>query len=78
MQAKGKRGAGSGMRGDTDVQRFRNLNKGVYQWRWRTGGSHQQFQHARKARVSQDPTGMSLAEMPNEGEGEPVHTISRV
>jgi hypothetical protein len=41
------------------------------------GGSHKQVPDARKARGSQDPTGMRLAEMPNKGEGEPVKTISR-
>jgi hypothetical protein len=32
---------------------------------------------ARKARGSQEPTGMTLAEIPKKGEGEPVETISR-
>jgi hypothetical protein len=44
---------------------------------WGTGDSHQQFPDARKARGSQDPTGIRLAEMPNKGEGEPEETISR-
>jgi len=35
------------------------------------------WKEGRKARGSQDPTGMRLAEMPNKGEGEPVETISR-
>ena len=33
--------------------------------------------HVRKARDSQDPMGMTLAEIPHKGEGEPVETISR-
>jgi hypothetical protein len=41
------------------------------------GGSHQNVPDARKARDSQDPTEMTLAEIPNKGEGEPVETISR-
>jgi hypothetical protein len=40
-------------------------------------GSHQQVPDARKARSSQDPTGMIFPEMPNKGEGEPVESISR-
>jgi hypothetical protein len=32
---------------------------------------------AKKARGSQDPTGMALAEIPNKGERQPVETISR-
>jgi hypothetical protein len=30
---------------------------------WRTGGSHQKVPDARKARGSQNPTGMTLAEI---------------
>jgi hypothetical protein len=45
---------------------------------WGTGGSHQKVSDARKARGSQDPTGMmTLAEIPNKGEREPVETIFR-
>jgi hypothetical protein len=40
-------------------------------------GSHQKVPDARKARGSQDPTGMTLVEIPNKGEREPVETISR-
>jgi hypothetical protein len=43
--------------------------------RWRTKSSQQQAPDARKARGSQDPKEMRLAEMPNKGEGEPVETI---
>jgi len=42
-----------------------------------TGGSYQQAPDARKARGSQDTTGMRLVERPNKGEGEPVETLSR-
>jgi hypothetical protein len=45
--------------------------------RWGTEGSPQQIPDARKARGSQNPTGMILAEMPNTGVGELVKTISR-
>lgn len=41
------------------------------------GGNHQQVPEARKVRGSQDPTGVTLAEMLNKREGEPVETISR-
>jgi hypothetical protein len=41
------------------------------------GGSHQQVPDVRKARSSQDLTGVRLAEMPNKGDGEPLETISR-
>jgi len=40
-------------------------------------GSHQQVPDARKARGSQHPVGMRLAEMPNKAEGETVETIAR-
>jgi hypothetical protein len=33
---------------------------------WTTGDSNQKVPYARKARASQDPTGMSLAEIPNQ------------
>jgi hypothetical protein len=41
------------------------------------GGSNQKVPDARKARASQNPTGMTLAEIPHKGEGEHVETISR-
>jgi hypothetical protein len=41
------------------------------------GDSNQKVPDARKARASQDPTGVTLAEIPHKGEGEPVETISR-
>jgi hypothetical protein len=44
---------------------------------WGAGGSNQKVSDARKARASQDPTGMTLAEIPQKWEGEPVETISR-
>jgi hypothetical protein len=40
-------------------------------------GSHQKVSDARKARGYQNPTGMTLAEIHNKGEREPVETISR-
>jgi len=44
---------------------------------WGTGGSHNKVPYARKARVSQDPMGMTLVEIPNKSKKEPVETISR-
>jgi hypothetical protein len=44
---------------------------------WETGGSHQKLPGARKARGFQDPPGMTLAEILNIGEKEPIETISR-
>uniref|UniRef100_A0A0V1KJ88 Uncharacterized protein n=1 Tax=Trichinella nativa TaxID=6335 RepID=A0A0V1KJ88_9BILA len=44
--------------------------------RWETGGSQQKVPDARKAKGSQDKTGMTLAEMPNQGE-RAVETKSR-
>jgi hypothetical protein len=41
------------------------------------GGSNQKVPDARKARASQNPTGMMLAETPHKGEGEPAETIAR-
>jgi hypothetical protein len=43
---------------------------------WGTGGSNQNVLYAREVRPSQDPTGMILVEIPHNGEGEPVETIS--
>jgi hypothetical protein len=42
-----------------------------------TGGSHHKVPDARKARVSQNTKGMTLAEIPNKGKKEPVEKISR-
>ena len=42
------------------------------------GGNHQKIPDARKARGSQDPTGMTLGEIPIKGEREPADTITRV
>jgi hypothetical protein len=44
---------------------------------WETRGSYQKIPDAWKARGSQDSTGMTLAEIPNKGEREPVQTTSR-
>jgi hypothetical protein len=41
-----------------------------------TEGSNQKAPDARKVRASQDPMGMTLAEIPQKGEGEPFETIS--
>jgi hypothetical protein len=45
--------------------------------RWGTEGSNQKVPDARKARASQYSMGITLAEIPYKGEGEPVETISR-
>ena len=79
-----RREEGEGERGKDQVLeemgmtlwRDRNLNRGVQQWGVESWGSHQQVPDARKTKVSQNPMGMRLAEMPNKGEGEPVETIS--
>ena len=42
------------------------------------GVATRQSQIPRKARGSQDSMGVTLAEIPNKGEGEPVETLSRV
>jgi hypothetical protein len=44
---------------------------------WVTGGITQKVPDASKSKASQDPIGMTLAEIPYKGEGEPVETISR-
>jgi hypothetical protein len=41
------------------------------------GGSNQKVPDVSKARVFQDPTGMTLADISHKGDGEPVETISR-
>ena len=72
-----EKGAGSSVRGDGgDIQRVNKLKKGGSKGRWETGGSQQKVPDARKANGSQDTTGMTLAEMPNQRE-RAVETISR-
>jgi hypothetical protein len=62
----GKRGTGSGVGGDKgDVQRVRKLTEVCSNGGWKTG--YQKVPDARKAKASQDPTGMTLAEMPHKG-----------
>jgi hypothetical protein len=41
-------------------------------------GSNQKIPDARKARASQDPTVMTLAETPHKGEGEMMRHIQRL
>ena len=45
--------------------------------RWGTRGSYQKVPDARKARGSQDPMGMTLAEISNKGEIELAESINR-
>jgi hypothetical protein len=45
--------------------------------RWGTRGSYQKVTDSRKARGSQDPMGITLAEITNKGESKLVETISR-
>jgi hypothetical protein len=40
-------------------------------------GRHQKVPDARKVRDSQDITGITLAEIPNKGESEPIEIIFR-
>ena len=76
-EGEGEKGAGSGMGEDRgEVQRVRKLKRGV-QWGMGNWGSLLKVPNARKARDSQDPVGMTLAELPNKGEREPVEIISR-
>jgi hypothetical protein len=76
-EGEGEKGAGSGMGEDRgEVQRTRKLKRGV-QWGMGNWGSHRKVPKARKARDSQDPVGVTLAEIPNKGEREPVEIISR-
>lgn len=60
-----------------DIQRVRKLNEVSGSWGWGTGGSHKKVPDARKARGSQNLTGLTLAEIPNKGAREPVETICR-
>ena len=55
----------------------RNLMEVFSQRGWGTQSSHLTVPDARKARGSQYPTGLALAERPNRREREPVETISR-
>jgi len=48
----------------------------VYQWGRVIEGSHRKVPDTRDPRGSQDPTGRTLAEIPNKGEIELVETIS--
>jgi hypothetical protein len=65
------------MRGDGgEVQRVGNLKEGE-KGEGGTGSSHYKVPDARDPRGSKDPTGRTLAEIPNKGEREPVETISR-
>ena len=59
-----------------DVQRVRKLNRVCNNGRWGTGGCKQKVPDTRKARASQDPMEVKLAEVPNKRESEPVKTIS--
>jgi hypothetical protein len=43
---------------------------------WGTWSSHKKVPDARKARGSQEPTGMALPKIPNKGEIESAETIS--
>jgi hypothetical protein len=56
--------------GGTDIQRVRKLSRGVYQWEWGIQGRQQKVPETRKARGYQDTTGMTLAKIPNKGEGD--------
>jgi hypothetical protein len=77
-----KRGGWGGKEGQNQV--WEEMYRGSGNWTevcgnrgWGTGDSNQKVPDARKARASQDPTGMTLAEVPQKGEGKPAETISR-
>jgi hypothetical protein len=44
---------------------------------WGTEVSNQKVPDIRRARVTQDEMGITLAEIPHKGNGEPIETISR-
>jgi hypothetical protein len=50
------------------VQTVRKLSRYVAMGGWGTGSGHQKVPEARKARGSQDSTGMRLAEIPKRRE----------
>jgi hypothetical protein len=72
-----------GKRGDQVWEEIGMMYRGSGNWTgvcnngdWELGIANK-VPDIRKARGSQDPTGMTLAEIPNTGEGEPVKNISR-
>lgn len=54
----------------------RTLNRGIQQWGIGAGGWNQKISEAREARASQDPLGITLAEITQKMEAEPVETTS--
>jgi hypothetical protein len=64
-----KRGAGSGMGGDGGDAQSGNLKEGCTTRGWGARDSNWKVPYVRKARGSQNPTGMILAEIPHKGEG---------
>jgi hypothetical protein len=75
-----KRGGGREKEGQNQVwEEMEEMYRGSGNWtevysneRWGAGGSNQKVSDARKARASQDPMGMTLAEIPCKREEEPV------
>ena len=53
-----------------EVQRVRKLIEICSSEEWGTRGGHRKLQGAREMRGSQDPTGMTLARIPNKGGGD--------
>ena len=73
----GKWGAESGVRRDQGKYRGSgNWTKVCSGGGWGTGISHQEVPDTRDPRGFQDPTGITLAKIPNKGEIEPVESIS--
>jgi hypothetical protein len=76
-----KKGVGGEKEGKNQVweemQEIYRASKIEQRCEWGTGGSVQKVPGSRKARASQDHTGMSLTEISHKGEVEPIETISR-
>jgi hypothetical protein len=77
-EGRQKRRVGSGMEEDGGHgQREENWTVVYSNGPWGTVGSHKKVPDVRKARGSHYAMGMTLTEIPNKGEGEPIETISR-
>lgn len=73
----GKMGAGPGMARDSrEVPRVREIKRICNSVGFGTQGSHQKVPGAKEARGSEDPSGLTLAEIPNIGEIEPAEMTS--
>jgi hypothetical protein len=83
---KGSRGGGGlerkrrwgGGKGGKNREEMEEMYRGSGNWtdicsngEWGIGGSNQKIPDARKAKASQDPTGMTLADIPHKGRQNP-------